>query len=560
MNQLITEHLATWTTAPKGIKKLRELILDLAVRGLLVPQDANDEPASALLTKIAAEKTQLVSEGKIKPPKPLATISEEEKPFNLPMGWEFCRFSSLINSIISGGTPSKINSQFWDGDIPWASVKDLGKSKYLEKTQDYITQKGLDTGSKLADINDVIICTRMGLGKIAIAKVNVAINQDLKAVKLTSLLNIEFFLNFFATLNIKGTGTTVAGIKQEELLSYVFALPPLAEQQRIVAKVDELMQLCDQLEEKQIGSEVMHRQLVNCLLTTLTEASDAQAFQAAWSRIAANFDNLFTTEHSIEQLKQTILQLAVMGKLIPQNPNDEPASELLNKIATEKARLITEGKIKKQNPLPKISEQEKPFSLPDGWEWTRWDNIAMKIGDIDHKMPDQISDGIPYVSPRDFFPRNVIDFDGAKKISHEDFLKLSAKIQPQRGDIIYPRYGTIGENRLVETDREFLASYSCCVIKTLHGFIAPQYQFIFSISELTKTQAKKAENKTTQANVGIKSIQQYLVPLPPLAEQHRIVTKVDELLTLCDQLKTKLANAQILQQQLAETLVQQAVA
>ena len=159
-------------------------------------------------------------------------------------------------------------------------------------------------------------------------------------------------------------------------------------------------------------------------------------------------------------------------------------------------------------------------------------------------MPQEQREGYPYISPRDFLPNNGIDLIGAKKISEADFIRLSAKVQPKRGDIIYPRYGTIGENRLVETDEDFLASYSCCVIKTLHGFINIKYQFLFSISMFTKDQAKKAENKTTQANVGIKSIQNYIVPLPPLKEQDKIVSKVDELFALCDSLKEGIRKAQ----------------
>jgi type I restriction enzyme S subunit len=183
--------------------------------------------------------------------------------------------------------------------------------------------------------------------------------------------------------------------------------------------------------------------------------------------------------YGVKKLRELILELAVRGKLVPQDANDEPASELLKRIEAEKAKLIKEGKIKAQKPLAVIGDDEKPFELPKGWEWARWDTITLKIGDIDHKMPDQTTEGYPYVSPRDFYPNNRIDFDGAKKISEVDFVMLSAKIQPQRGDIIYPRYGTIGENRLVETDIDFLASYSCAVIKTMHGFISPQYQFIY---------------------------------------------------------------------------------
>ena len=242
--------------------------------------------------------------------------------------------------------------------------------------------------------------------------------------------------------------------------------------------------------------------------------------------------------YGISKLRDLILELAVRGELVSQDANDEPASELLKRLQAEKFKLISEGKFSRDKPWTAINKEEEPFDRPIGWEWARWNQVALKIGDIDHKMPEAVANGIPYVSPRDF-NGNHIDFENAKTISRDDFLKLSTKIRPEFGDIIFPRYGTIGENVLVTTDREFLASYSCAVIKTMNNFIDPKYQFVYSISGSTKKQAKKAENKTTQANVGLKSIQEFLIPIPPLAEQHRIVAKVDDLMALCNQLEAQ---------------------
>ena len=264
---------------------------------------------------------------------------------------------------------------------------------------------------------------------------------------------------------------------------------------------------------------------------------------------------LATAPGGVQKLRSLILELALRGKLVPQNPNDEPASELLQRIARERSRLEVEGVCKKSKPISPVLEDDRPFKIPNSWAWVRWNDIAQKIGDIDHKMPETVKDGLPYVSPRDFYPDNRIDFHGAKKISRDDFLRLSAKIRPEIGDIIYPRYGTIGENRLVVDDLEFLASYSCCVIKTLNSFVDPKYQFYFSISQCCRDQAKAAENKTTQANVGIKSIQEFAIPLPPFAEQYRIAAKVDELMALCDQLETEQADAEAAHARLVDTLL-----
>ena len=255
--------------------------------------------------------------------------------------------------------------------------------------------------------------------------------------------------------------------------------------------------------------------------------------------LLSNLNLLATAPGGVARLRELILTLAVQGKLVPQDPADEPASVLLQKIRAEKDRLIAEGKIKKDKPLAAIADEEKPFELPVGWEWVRWANISMKIGDIDHKMPSEAKDGVPYVSPRDFYGTNEIDFDGAKKIAYSDYVQLANKIRPEVGDLIYPRYGTIGVVRKVTTNREFLASYSCAVIKVIPGFIEPDYQYLFSVSGWAKMQAASATNKTTQPNVGLKSIQEFLVPLPPLAEQSRIVARVEELMRLCDALEAK---------------------
>lgn len=234
-----------------------------------------------------------------------------------------------------------------------------------------------------------------------------------------------------------------------------------------------------------------------------------------------------------QQLKNSILQRAIEGRLVEQRPTEGTAKELLKKIQAEKARLVEEGKIKKSKALPPITEEEKPFDIPEGWEWVRLDMVSMQIGDIDHKMPPTVLDGIPYISPLNF-TGNGIDFDSAKKISHEDYIRLSKKICPERGDIIFPRYGTIGVIRQVNTDREFLASYSCCVIKMLSTHMDKKYIRYVLESPITKLEINRYINKTTQPNVGLKSIQQFLFPLPPLKEQRRIVAKIEEFLPLID--------------------------
>ncbi|WP_217543432.1 restriction endonuclease subunit S [Vibrio metschnikovii] len=574
VENLITEHIDIWTSAVKskstsgrgsskkqelyGVKKLRELILELAVRGKLVPQNPNDEPASVLLEKIAQEQTQLIKDQKIKKLKKLPNISKDELLFDLPNGWQWCRVGNLFNTIQSGGTPSKREPSYWEGNIPWASVKDLGKSLVLTDTQDHISEEGLIAGSKLANKGDILICTRMGLGKIAIVSTPMAFNQDLKAVSLTKYVHTDFFLNSYRTIKIKGTGTTVAGISQDQLLNYVFSLPPLQEQHRIVAKVNELMTLCDQLEQQTEASIEAHQVLVTTLLDTLTNSADADELMQNWARISEHFDTLFTTEASIDQLKQTILQLAVMGKLVPQDPSDEPAAELLKRIAEEKAQLVKEKKIKKEKALPPIAEDEKPFELPNGWEWCRF-NDAIDVRDGTHDSPKDATgtNTYPLITSKNFI-NGKIDFDNARQISSEDHFEIIKRSQVDKLDILFSMIGgNIGNQVIVEDERNFSIKNVA-----LFKYYNVRYTYPYFVFLYTQNLAKDLQTKAVggaQPFISLGALRSLLFALPPREEQEKIVTKVKELMMLCDQLIARLKESQATQLHLTDTIVEQAV-
>lgn len=578
VEKLIVDHIDTWTTALQtrstagrgssgkidlyGIKKLRELILELAVRGKLVPQDPNDEPASELLKRIAAEKAELVKQGKIKKPKPLPEISEEEKPFELPEGWEWVRLGTLFNSIQSGGTPSKINPAFWGGDIPWASVKDLGSSQYISETQDYITEAGLLSGSKLADSGDVLICTRMGLGKIAITSCPIAFNQDLKAVKLTSHIIPDFFFNTYSTVKIKGTGTTVEGIKQEQLVNYITGFPPFNEQNKIVVKVKELMSLCDQLEQYSLSSLDAHQQLVETLLATLTDSQNADELAENWARISEHFDTLFTTEASIDALKQTILQLAVMGKLVPQDPNDEPASELLKRIAQEKAQLVKDGKIKKQKPLPPISDEEKPFELPEGWEWVKLGNILHDIKYGTSQKCDYNISGYPVLRIPNIV-KGIIDLADIKygALTDSELKDLTLN----ENDLLFIRSNgstnIVGQSTLVQQDLKDHAYAGYIIRVRLHNkYINATYINMIMKSNLIREQIEGPIRTTTGVkNINSNELMGLLVPLPPKNEQGIIIKKISEIDTTISNLKVNIQSAQQTQLHLADALTDAAI-
>ena len=380
MQQLITEHMDIWTAADTGkrsgrgrassnagsvygVKKLRELILELAVRGKLVKQDANDEPASELLKRIQVEKAKLVAEGKVKKEKLLAPITDDEKPFVLPLGWGFVRNCALFQ-LRKGRIPQSLNED--ELGLPYLDIDALDRNIIRRYSEELTCPQSTDK-----DI--LVVCDGSRSGLVLNGK-NGIIGSTLSIIDTPVFIQNYIKLIFkqgFEIFNTSMKGAAIPHLDTQKLLQNPTALPPLAEQHRIVAKVDELMALCDQLEAQHSNAAEVHEKLLNHLLGTLTLSQSAEDFSANWQRITAHFDMLFTTEASIDALKQTLLQLAVMGKLVPQDANDEPASELLKRIQAEKAKLIAEGKLKKEKPLVPIVEDEKPFELPHSWEWVR---------------------------------------------------------------------------------------------------------------------------------------------------------------------------------------------
>ena len=241
------------------IRNIRLTALQDAIMGVLVEQDENDEPASVLYEKIQTEKEQMVKEKKMKKEKPLPAVEEDEIPFEIPESWKWVRLGNIILSIFGGGTPSKAITSYWNGDIPWATVKDISdRDTQLYSTIDFITEDGFNNCSgQMVSKGDIIIITRMGLGRAVISCIDTAINQDLKGIKLPKQLNSKYFLNAYKSISIKGTGTTVKGIKQSSLLNACIPLPPLNEQNRIVEKLDEILAICDQMEAILDGSADM---------------------------------------------------------------------------------------------------------------------------------------------------------------------------------------------------------------------------------------------------------------------------------------------------------------
>ena len=299
--------------APRGVQNLRELILHLAVTGALVQVNALED-ATPLLEIIENRKREHPERKKVV--RKQAPLSRAE--LKVPPHWAVCRLGDLTLTITGGGTPSKNVSAYWAGSIPWASVKDFKSLKYLDDTEDHISEEGLrDSSSNLIPPNRVIVCTRMGLGKVAINRVALAINQDLKALELPPEVNVDFFFILYKTREVRGKGTTVAGIKQEQLLALPSALPPLDEQSRIVAKVDELMSLCDKLEVQQQDRRKVQNALRQSTLQAVANAQSLQELRSTWARLEANFGGLLSASEDVRDYRDVIYDLALRGLLLP---------------------------------------------------------------------------------------------------------------------------------------------------------------------------------------------------------------------------------------------------
>jgi type I restriction enzyme S subunit len=554
---LITEHLDTWTAAIKakssvgrgsgkkrelyGIKKLRELILELAVRGLLVPQDPNDEPASELLKKIAVEKAKLIKQGKLKKQKKLPEIGPAEKPFSIPLNWGWVRLGNATNyGICDKAEATDVDEHTWVlelEDVEKSTSKLLKKVQFRERnfksSKNRFNKSDVIYGKLRPYLDKVLVADEPGVCTTEMIPIRAHASIEPAFLRLT--LKSPYFIRY---ANDSTHGMNLPRMGTDKARVALIPLAPEAEQRRIVAKVDELMALCDQLELRQEDSLQTHQTLVKTLLGALTSASDPDQFSNAWKMIASNFDTLFTTESSIDELKQTILQLAVMGKLVEQNPNDKPEINQKNTDLYTNDSLI-----------------EAPFPIPVKWKWMKLDRLTSINGGFAFKSSDYNDGGVRVVRISDF---DEYGFKNDKIVRHSYSPELE-KFSLIDGDILMAMTGgTVGKSLFVRSLPEpMIVNQRVATIRTKAG-VQSSYINILIQSELTQQVIHSAKNSTND-NISMSDIKGFYVPLPPLSEQHRIVAKVDELMALCDRLKAGLQTAQTTQLHLADTLVESAI-
>lgn len=556
----LMEQFALIANAPQGIQRLREMILQWAVQGKLVPQDPSDEAAAVLLANIQAEKERLIKEGTIKRQKPLPPIHEEEKPFELPNGWEWVRLGDISAYIQRGKSPVyKDRSSFpiiSQKCVRWNGL-DLNVVKFLDgnSLDSYEAIRFLQVGDLLWNSTGTGTIGRACVIKELKIFPKVVADSHVTVVRTISI-NVHFLFNWIRSPQVQNYIENIASgtTKQIELntstvISHLVPLPPEKEQARIVAKVDALMALCDELEALQQKRAQLQLSTHHAVLESLANAQTPLDLKTAWQRLQAAMPILFTQPQQIKGLRDTILQLAVRGKLVPQDPTDEPAAVLLAKISAEKERLIKQGTIKRQKPLPPIREDEKPFELPQGWEWVRLQDIGeVGRGKSKHRPrndPSLYKDGnIPFIQTGDVARAN-------------GYIKTSSGFYNQKG-LDQSRLwfkGTLCITIAANIADTGVLAFDACFPDSVVGFstlLTETNVFYYEyFIQTAKSRLNEFAPSTAQKNINLEILDKLLIPQPPASELNRIVAKVNSLMALCDELEARLQAARHTQEQFA---------
>lgn len=522
-------HIAS---APEGVQKLREMILSLAVSGDLVFEPPKD--AGLLLESINRRKSEHPEQKKVVPSQPKL----DRKEVKTPPHWAICRLGDLVLTITGGGTPSKGNPAYWGGDIPWASVKDLKDNKYLTETIDHISEEGLrKSASNLIPPGRIIVCTRMGLGKLAINKISIAINQDLKALELPKEVNIDYFYILYRTRNIEGKGTTVSGIKQDQLLSLPAALPPIEEQARIVAKVDELMALCDDMEAQQQERTALCIKARRTTLSELVGSKSPTELQKSWNRTQANLSLLIDNPDAVEEIKAAIRELTVRG-FFAETTDDSVDSFLAN---------IQRKKTGKR--FARLTKSPGEFTLPNGWQWVLLEDL----------LAGSDSGWSPKCDPE---PRNGDDWGVLKVsavtwgsfLSHENKkLPRSLNARPQfevkPGDFLLSRANTaelVARSVIVPSDcpPHLMMSDKIVRLEFVDDQVKPWVNLVNNSAWARHYyKANATGTSDSMRNVSRQIIHELAIPLPPLSLQSKLLEKLKSLESLCEQLRNQFASA-----------------
>lgn len=483
-------------------EQLKVSILQYAIQGKLVEQRPEEGTGEELYQQIQAEKQQLIAEKKIKKEKPLEEIFDDEIPFDIPESWKWVRWGNLSFSIQYGyNAPAKKS-----GRIRMVRISDIQEGKVVWDSVPFCDIKEEEIPTYLLSSNDILFARTGGtVGKSYIVK---EIPEEaiyagyLIRTKYSDMLCPEYLYYFMQThlywtqLRNGTIATAQPNCNGQTLSKMILPLPPLAEQKRIIAKIEELLPLVD--------------------------------------RYAISYEKLeqFNARFP-EDMKKSILQYAIQGKLVEQRPEEGTGEELYRQIQVKKQRLIQEKKIKKEKPLAEISEDEILFDIPESWKWCRLSDI-IDVRDGTHDSPKYVPEGIPLVTSKNL-SNGMIDYGNVKYITQEDADKINTRSMVEDDDILFAMIGSIGNPVLVKKEREFCIKNMALFKKYANTDISMQYMYCFFF--FVQYKLKKEASGGVQSFISLSRFREYLVPLPPLVEQKRIVAKIEELLPLCERLK-----------------------
>lgn len=555
---LLDRHFEVAFDSEEGIKKLRQLILTLAMQGKLVEQDPNDQPASELLEEIKAEKERLVAEGKIKRGKALPEITEEEKPYEIPDSWEWVRLGEIGNTFNGNSINAneKVNKFTGGKGRPYIGTKDVGYGRDVIKYNNGVSIPESEKKFRVTKANSILICSEGGSAgrKCGITNQEICFGNKLFTNEpfggILSKLILYYYMSSTFITQFKSVMTgIIGGVSIAKFNALYFPLPPLPEQKRIVEKVDQLMQQCDQMEKLRTEREekrfTIHKVTIKQLLDSASSPTFSTSPNPARDFLFEHFNTLHTTLENVDELRKAILQLAVMGKLVPQDPNDQPASELLKEIKAEKEKLIQEGKIKKQKPLPEIKPEEIPYELPKGWEWVRLGEASKSI---DYGTSKKTSDDhylIPVYRMGNIVNGELID-ENLKYISPD--IDDLPRLYLEKNDILFNRtnsYELVGKTALYnkEIGQDTFASYLIRVRLIKKGMLPLYVCLTMNAPYFRKTQIEpQIVQQCGQANFNGTKLSNCLIPLPPQNEYKRIIENLSKFMMHCDKLEERLRN------------------
>lgn len=563
MVKFILDNFDTIFRDEKSFETFDKMILDLAVRGKLVPQIEDEEPASKLLEKIKEEKERLIAEKVIKKEKPLSLIEEDEKPFDIPTSWEWVRLGDISN-ILRGSSPRPKGDPryFTDERTPyhWITIWDITNKSLdnnLIDTREFLTEEG-SKKSTYCEKGEIIIAVSGSVGKSSILNINGYIYDGLAVLKkISNSFNQEYiylFLKYFVDkINSMATGTAFPNINTEILKNIIFPVPPLEEQERIVEKVEKLQELSKKFKEIYNSNEKTRANLKKSILEEVEKSDTNNELLISLEKLFGNFEKVIKTKEDVKDIRNLVLSLAVRGKLVSQIEDEEPASKLLQRIKEEKERLVAEKVIKKEKPLPPITEDEKPYNIPNSWEWVRLGEICQDIHYGYTASAEWENTGVKLLRITDI-QNNKVDWK-IVPYCKIDKSKLQTNKLKNRDILIARTGGTVGKTYLVDKNVESAVFASYLIRAILIEKSGAEYTKLYMESLLYWSQLVDKAQGTGQPNVNATSLKGLMLPLPPLEEQERIVKRVDELMAVCDTLESKIEIGEKINQKLLASLL-----